>query len=1047
VPGRFETYARFEPSAARGAAAGAPALPADEQVEISVYLRPRRRAGSYAQEADPRLAMRQHRERAHADDIVLLREFAAANGLTVLGVEPARRLVRLGGPASRVQSAFRTTLHQVEFEGRNCRVHAGVLHLPTELMGVVESVLGLDTAPIARPRLRPAAATARGHLPTLFASLYDFPSGDGSGQVVGLIELGGGYTDADTQAAFSAMGVSPPTVVAVPVDGAANQPTGSGADGEVALDIQIAGGVAPGATIVVYFTPNTEQGFADAVSAAAQDATHHPSILSISWGAPEANWTVQARQTLDSQLQDAAELGLSVFVASGDSLATDGLDDGQAHVDFPASSTWAIGCGGTRTTISGSALGAETVWNDGDSGTGGGISDVFAVPGFQAKASLPASVNGGRHGRGVPDVAANAAPETGWLVVVGGQSGVVGGTSAAAPLWAGLIARINQGGGKAGFFLPRLYGAADVLGQVTSGNNRPSGSSIGYDAGPGWNACTGLGTPRGKALAALLAGQADSPSNDPQETAMADPAVQPVRDTSRDQPLNDTTAYGNGPNDSVTDTTERAAITHHQIALGGKSIGYTATAGHLVAVDPSSSRPAATFFYVAFTADQPDKTSRPVTFFYNGGPGSSSVYVLLGSFAPMRIKTSLPGFTPPAPYTIETNPDSLLDRSDLVFVNPVGTGYSAAIAPKLNKDFWGVDQDAGSLCQFIKRYLTVNDRWNSPKFLFGESYGTARSCVLAYKLHEDGVDLNGVTLQSSILDYAQAGNPVGLLPTCATDAWYHDKVSPRPADLAGYAQQATQFAEGPYKQALAAFPKADPATVQRLSQMIGIDRTTLDSWSLNVAAATPNGTEAFLVTLLQDQGLALGSYDGRATGIDTGIAATIDPNSGGNDPTMTAVNGAYTAMWNSYLNDQLLYTSTSAFTDLNDQTFANWDFHHIDPTGAQKGIDDKGNVILYTAGDLAAVMSLNVDLKVLSANGYYDSVTPFFQTAMDLRDMPLKNAAVRGNLTIRDYPSGHMIYLDGGSRTALKADLAAMYDAAVSNHAAVARIRALQARV
>ena len=521
-----------------------------------------------------------------------------------------------------------------------------------------------------------------------------------------------------------------------------------------------------------------------------------------------------------------------------------------------------------------------------------------------------------------------------------------------------------------------------------------------------------------------------------------DPTKRPVRATQQDRPFADPIAYGNGPQDSVTEANENAAVTRHQIVLDGKRIDYTATAGHLVAVDPSSSKPEATFFYVAFTADGADLRTRPVTFFYNGGPGSSSVYVLLGSFAPMRIRTALPDFTPPAPYTIETNPDSLLDRSDLVFVNPVGTGYSAAIAPKVNKDFWGVDQDAGSLRQFIKRYLTANDRWNSPKFLFGESYGTARTAVLAYLLHEDGVDLNGLTLQSSILDYAEAGNPIGLLPTWGADAWYHAKVAvqPPPANLPSYAEEMMRFAGTDYAAALKAFPKADPAVVHRLSAMIGIDETTLTSWSLNVAAANDRGTALFLLTLLKDKGLALGSYDGRATGIDTGIAGRIDPMAGGNDPTMTAVNGAYTAMWNSYLNDELRYTSVSSFTDLNNQTFLNWDFHHVDPTGAEKGIDAKGNVILYTAGDLAAVMSLNVDLKVLSANGYYDSVTPFFQTTLDLRNMPLENSKVRENLSVRYYPSGHKIYLDPASRTALKADLARLYDEATGDREAMARI-------
>ncbi|MGH7086064.1 MAG: S10 family serine carboxypeptidase-like protein, partial [Acetobacteraceae bacterium] len=223
-----------------------------------------------------------------------------------------------------------------------------------------------------------------------------------------------------------------------------------------------------------------------------------------------------------------------------------------------------------------------------------------------------------------------------------------------------------------------------------------------------------------------------------------------------DQPCLDTTAYGNGPNSSVIDTTENRAITHHTITLDGKPIPYTAIAGHLVAVDPESSAPVARIFYVAFTRDGADTNLRPVTFLYNGGPGSSAVFVLLGSFGPRRIVTSMPGFTPPPPYRMEDNPQSLLDLTDLVFINPVGTGYSAAIAPKKNKDFWGVDQDAAALRQFIERYLTACDRWNSPKFLYGESYGTARTAVLSYVLHEAGVELNGVVLQSSILDYTKA---------------------------------------------------------------------------------------------------------------------------------------------------------------------------------------------------------------------------------------------------------------------------------------------------
>ncbi|TDN61675.1 peptidase S1 [Paraburkholderia sp. BL10I2N1] len=539
-----------------------------------------------------------------------------------------------------------------------------------------------------------------------------------------------------------------------------------------------------------------------------------------------------------------------------------------------------------------------------------------------------------------------------------------------------------------------------------------------------------------------------SPQSPHNSHATQAPMPSAVPHRAGDKPCFDPVAYGNGPDDSVTDTAENAAITKNSVTIGGHKINYTATAGHLVTVDPSSSQPSAKMFYVAFTQDGQKEETRPVTFFYNGGPGSSSVFVLLGSFAPRRIKTAMPSFTPPAPYAMEDNPDSLLDKSDLVFINPVGTGYSAAIAPKKNRDFWGVDQDADSIKQFIKRFLTKNNRWNSPKFLFGESYGTARSCVLAYKLHEDGVDLNGVTLQSSILDYTQSGNPVGALPTAAADAWYHRKlgIAPTPPDLGTFAEEVAQFARTDYLAALRKFPATDDTIVEKLSEYTGIDKTTLLAWSLDIAAYDSRGNSLFLTTLLKSKGLALGEYDGRVTGIETGIAGKIDPNSGGNDPTMTAVTGVYTTMWNTYLNEQLKFTSNSSFTDLNDQAFANWDFSHIDPTGAQKGVDSKGNIVLYTAGDLAAVMALNVDLKVLSANGFYDFVTPFYQTILDLQQMPLVSQQVRQNLSARFYPSGHMIYLDGASRTALKADLAQMYQSAVGDTGAMTRIRALQAR-
>jgi carboxypeptidase C (cathepsin A) len=495
-----------------------------------------------------------------------------------------------------------------------------------------------------------------------------------------------------------------------------------------------------------------------------------------------------------------------------------------------------------------------------------------------------------------------------------------------------------------------------------------------------------------------------------------------VRQDPSDQPLFDTTPYGSGKDDSITDTTESAAVTQHTTTIAGKKISYTARAGHLVTTDMLSAQPVAKIFYVSFTANTAAPATRPVTFFYNGGPGSSAVFLLLGSFGPRRIKTDMPHFTPPAPYSLEDNPDSLLDLTDLVFINPVGTGYSAAIAPGKNSDFWGVDEDARSIKQFIKRYLTAFNRWNSPKFLFGESYGTPRTCVLTWLLHEDGVDLNGIILQSSILDYSQVGNTIGLLPTLAADAWFHKKVtvSPPPTDLTTFTTEVEKFALGPYARAKAAFPEIDREALKTLSESVGIPPEVLIYWQLDPGTG---GATVFLTSLLLSDGVALGAYDGRVTAVDTGIAGSVDPNSGGNDPTITAVGGVYTAMWNVYLSDELKYTSTSPFVKLNDQAFLNWNFTHIDPTGAPKG----GQTTLYTAGDLGAAMALNPYLKVFSANGYYDAVTPFFQTILNFQGMPLVDSHAKDNLTVRNYPSGHMIYLDNDSRTAMKADLVQFY--------------------
>jgi kumamolisin len=373
-------------------------------------------------------------------------------------------------------------------------------------------VLGLDTRPIARPHIRwlsqivfanPHAAQAS-FTPPQVAKAYDYPNSvNGQGQGIALIELGGGYQSSDIETYFGQLGIAPPTVVTVPVDGGTNSPGDpNGADGEVALDIQVAGSIAPGARIAVYFAPNTNQGFQDAISAAIHDTTNKPSVISISWGGPESTWDTASLTSFDNTMQTAAALGVTITVASGDSGSTDGVSDGANHVDFPSSSPHVLACGGTNLTVSNGVRSTETVWNDlaqGGGATGGGVSSFFALPLWQSSAKVPAPT-GGKGGRGVPDVAGDAAPGTGYQILVDGQSAVVGGTSAVAPLWAALIALVNQQTGRnAGFVNPALYSGGEAnFFDITSGSN---GS---FKAGAGWDPCTGLGSPDGQKIATLV---------------------------------------------------------------------------------------------------------------------------------------------------------------------------------------------------------------------------------------------------------------------------------------------------------------------------------------------------------------------------------------------------------------------------------------------------------------------------------------------------------------------------------------------------------------
>lgn len=513
----------------------------DERFEVTVRIRrktPVHGLGAGALSADDAVPARRRymsRDRYAAEhavdaaDFARVARFAREHGLVVVEESAARRSIFLSGTAAQFEQAFDTKIDQYENGGHTYRGRSGALSMPRDVAEVVEGVFGIDDRPVAVPHFqrrgpsRGVLARAAGgtFTPPELAKLYQFPTAsDGAGQCIGIIELEGGYRSADLKTYFHELGLAAPKVKAIRVDGARNHPTNAdSADTEVMLDIEIAASVAPAAAIAVYFAPNTDKGFLDAITTAIHDTTNRPSVISISWGNAEKNWTAQAMTSFDQAFQTAAALGVTICCASGDAGSGDEnpedlaqlgeSPDGHAHADFPASSPYALACGGTRLAASGHAITRETVWDDDPlrSATGGGVSDFFAVPAYQAATGVPASANPGKHkGRGVPDVAANADPNTGYRVRVDGQEFVVGGTSAAAPLWAGLVALLNQRLANAvGLLNPMLYGAhgrGAVCRDITSGNNGA------YHAQAGWDPCTGWGSPVGGKLLAALQGTA-----------------------------------------------------------------------------------------------------------------------------------------------------------------------------------------------------------------------------------------------------------------------------------------------------------------------------------------------------------------------------------------------------------------------------------------------------------------------------------------------------------------------------------------------------------
>ncbi len=494
------------------------AEPLDAQSQITITVVLRRRAELPEEALSSPIPAAEFAAKYGADpaDLALVTQTLQALGAEVSDADAASRRVRVSGSVALLSQLFGTALASVGSTspaGQQVthRHRTGGLSVPAALDGVIVAVLGLDDRPQANAKLRIAvpSAVTTSYTPPQLGVVYNFPPGtDGTGQTIAIIELGGGFEQADLDTYFAGLGLSTPSITAVGVDGASNVggQDPQGADGEVLLDIEVVGALAPKAEILVYFAPNTDAGFLDAISQAAH-ADPTPTAISISWGQSEDQWTQQARTAFDQALTDAAALGVTVTVAAGDDGSTDRETDSSQHVDFPAASPHALACGGTRLSADPATgkVSTETVWNNGagNGATGGGVSDAFALPSWQRTIGVPTI--SGKTGRGVPDVSAVADPQTGYQVRIDGTDTVIGGTSAVAPLWAALVARLAQATGRRfGLLQPALYGSTQP-GQLAPGfRDITTGNNGAYQAGPGWDACTGLGVPDGVQLLAAL---------------------------------------------------------------------------------------------------------------------------------------------------------------------------------------------------------------------------------------------------------------------------------------------------------------------------------------------------------------------------------------------------------------------------------------------------------------------------------------------------------------------------------------------------------------
>ena len=459
------------------------------------------------------------------------------------------------------------------------------------------------------------------------------------------------------------------------------------------------------------------------------------------------------------------------------------------------------------------------------------------------------------------------------------------------------------------------------------------------------------------------------------------------------------------------------AITHHTISIGGRRIAYTARAGTILLRD-GEHEPTASMFYVAYTADNAAPRTRPVTFFWNGGPGSSTIWLHMGSFAPVRVQVpknaTQPGLNPP----LVDNESSLLDTSDLVFVDAVGTGWSTVVARGKTTDYYGVDEDAKAFTQFIERWATRYGRWQSPKFLFGESYGTTRAANVVNLLQTDGMAVNGVVLLSSALDYnflPIRNGPgedlafIGYLPTEAAVAWYHHKVAGNPPDLARFLAEVRGFAGGAYASALLRGDKLDAATraqvVAKLHAYTGLSETYIEAANLRINA------NRFQEELLRAEGRNVGRYDGRYSGEESDPNGTFPSY----DPSDTMTSAAYVTAFNHYAHDVLKYRDERPYNVIDGTVNRTWKYMRGEDAGA-----------VSTVPDLKSAITHNPSLHVLSANGYFDLATGFYGTEYLLNHLGL-NADQRKRLHYAYYASGHEVYLNHDSLVQFKADLIRFY--------------------